>query len=95
VNFHPRAEDIQVARNDAGDHMGWIGKIGEGYTWIVPAIDGQPSVTPAPHGLMSLSPHSGDGNFTTREEAHRMLTGMFERPATYGFMRENWSVLCP
>lgn len=87
-------EDVQAARNEAGDHIGWIGKIGDGYTWVVPSLDG-PDVVPAPYGLMTISQHSGDGNMPTREAAHRMLTGMHARPRTYGFERENWSMLCP
>jgi hypothetical protein len=72
-------QDIQIDRNDDGDVIGWIGKIGEGYTWVVP------------NGLMSLSPNTGDGNFETREAAHRMLVGMYERPEIYGFKREDWT----
>jgi len=92
VKFHPRMEDVQVARNDKGDHIGWIGKLGDGYTWVVPSLD-EPDVVPAPFGLMSVSSHTGDGNFETREAAHRMLTGMYERPELYGFTRENWAAL--
>lgn len=95
MKFHPDMQDIQVARNDDGDHLGWIGKLNNGYTWIVPYVPGEPGAVPAPYGLMTISPHTGDGNFDTREAAHRMLVGMYERPHTYGFRRENWSTLCP
>jgi len=87
VNFHPRLEDVQVARNENGDKIGWIGRLGEGYTFILP------NTKKAEYGLMSVSAHTGDGNFETREAAHRMLTGMFERPELYGFEREDWAEL--
>jgi hypothetical protein len=79
VKFSERMQDIQVARNDNGDHLGWIGKMGDSYTWVVP------------DGRMSIDPHTGNGNFISREEAHRMLVGMYERPEIYGFKREDWA----
>lgn len=94
MKFHPKLEDVQLTRNESGDAIGWIGKMGDGYTWVVPSLD-EPDVTPAPYGLMTISPHSGDGNMETRESARRMLCGMYERPRTYGFKRENWSSLWP
>lgn len=79
MNFHPDMTEIKAAYLANGQGIGWTGKIGEGYTWVVP------------NGLMSLDPHSGGGNFESREMAIRMLQGMYTRPEPYGFKREDWN----